>query len=151
MFWGVMAIIWIWDAITGYTTFERTHKYDILSYVLLAMPFIYPLVSLARGLSFPEMTSPVMPCSVVVFTIGLLLLFAHKVNMFLPHSGRFPVGKCHNSRPVSFLQRIFPEQSACRHQAESQIYQLAIDKRLHRTGCVADYYHVFRISSEELI
>ena len=34
MFWGVMAIIWIWDAITGYTTFERTHKYDILSYVL---------------------------------------------------------------------------------------------------------------------
>ena len=21
MFWGVMAIIWIWDAITGYTTF----------------------------------------------------------------------------------------------------------------------------------
>ena len=36
-----------------------THKYDILSYILLAMPFIYPLVSLARGLSFPEMTSPV--------------------------------------------------------------------------------------------
>ena len=56
MFWGVMAIIWIWDAITGYTTFEHTHKYDLLSYVLLAMPFIYPLVSLARGLSFPEMT-----------------------------------------------------------------------------------------------
>ena len=83
MFWGVMAIIWIWDTITGYTTFERTHKYDLLSYVLLAMPFIYPMVSLARGLSFPEMTSPVMPCSVVVFTIGLLLLFAHKVNMFL--------------------------------------------------------------------
>ena len=73
MFWGVMAIIWIWDAITGYTTFERTHKYDLLSYVLLAMPFIYPMVSLARGLSFPEMTSPVMPCSVVVFTIGLSL------------------------------------------------------------------------------
>ena len=77
MFWGVMAIIWIWDTITGYTTFERTHKYDLLSYVLLAMPFIY-LVSLARGLSFPEMTSPVMPCSVVVFTIGLLLLFAQR-------------------------------------------------------------------------
>ena len=53
MFWGVMAIIWVWDAITGYTTFERTHKYDVLSYVLLAMPFIYPMVSLARGLSFP--------------------------------------------------------------------------------------------------
>ena len=59
--------------------------------------------------------------------------------------------KCHNSRPVSFLQRIFPEQSAYRHQAESQIYQLAIDKRLRRTGCVADYYHFFGISSERLI
>ncbi|MBR8720779.1 hypothetical protein IX307_001934 [Bacteroides pyogenes] len=83
MFWGVMAVIWIWDLITGYTTFERMHKYDALSYFLLAMPFVYPLVSLARGLEFPEMTSPVMPCSVVVFTIGLLLLFARKVNMFL--------------------------------------------------------------------
>lgn len=83
IFWGFMALIWVWDAITGYTTFERTHKYDVLSYILLAMPFLYPLFSLARGLSFPEMTSPVMPCSVVVFTIGLLLLFSKKVNIFL--------------------------------------------------------------------
>ena len=128
MFWGVMAIIWIWDAITGYTTFERTHKYDLLSYVLLAMPFIYPLVSLARGLSFPEMTSPVMPCSVVVFTIGLLLLFAQKVNMFLV------LFLCHWSLI-----------------GLSKIYQLAVDRRLRRTGCVADYYHVFGISSERLI
>ena len=46
---------------------------------------------------------------------------------------------------------IFPEQSACRHQAESKIYQLAVDKRLRRTGRVADYYHVFGIGSEGLI
>ena len=83
MFWIVMATIWVWDAITGYTTFERTHKYDMLSYVLLALPFVYPLVSVARGLAFPGITSPVMPCSVTVFTIGLLLLFSRKVNMFL--------------------------------------------------------------------
>ncbi|GAE83297.1 DUF6064 family protein [Bacteroides reticulotermitis] len=83
LFWGVMAVIWVWDLITDYTTFERTYKYDFLSYILLAMPFVYPLVSLARGLTFPGMTSPVMPCSVVVFTIGLLLLFARRVNMFL--------------------------------------------------------------------
>ena len=127
MFWGVMAIIWIWDTITGYTTFERTHKYDLLSYVLLAMPFIYPMVSLARGLSFPEMTSPVMPCSVVVFTIGLLLLFAHKgkyvfgivplplvidriiQDLLLPDTGRLPFGKCDYSGTLSLLQRILPE------------------------------------------
>jgi len=83
LFWGVMAVIWIWDMISGYTTFERTRKYDKLSYFLLAMPFCYPLISLARGLSFPEMTSPVMPCSVVTFTIGLLLLHSKKVNIFL--------------------------------------------------------------------
>lgn len=83
LFWGIMVIIWVWDTVSGYTTFERTRKYDVLSYVLLIMPFVYPLVSLMRGLTFPEMTSPVMPCSVVVFTIGLLLLFARKVNMFL--------------------------------------------------------------------
>lgn len=78
-----MAVIWIWDTVTGYTTLERSRKYDVLAYILLAMPFVYPLLSLARGLTFPGITSPVMPCSVVVFTIGLLLLFARKVNMFL--------------------------------------------------------------------
>lgn len=83
MFWGMMALIWVWDTVTGYTTFERTRKYDVLSCVLLAMPFVYPLLSIARGLTFPGITSPVMPCSVVVFTIGLLLFFSRKVNMFL--------------------------------------------------------------------
>ena len=83
LFWGTMAVIWIWDTVTGYTTLERSRKYDVLAYILLAMPFVYPLLWLARGLTFPEITSPVMPCSVVVFTIGLLLLFARKVNMFL--------------------------------------------------------------------
>ena len=50
---------------------------------MLILPFVYPLVSIARGLIFPGITSPVMPCSVTVFTIGLLLLFSRKVNMFL--------------------------------------------------------------------
>ena len=50
---------------------------------MLILPFVYPLVSIARGLTFPGITSPVMPCSVTVFTIGLLLLFSRKVNMFL--------------------------------------------------------------------
>lgn len=83
LFWGVMAAIWICDTVTGYTTLERSRKYDTLAYILLAMPFVYPLLSLVRGLTFPGITSPVMPCSVVVYTIGLLLLFARKVNIFL--------------------------------------------------------------------
>ena len=28
-------------------------------------------------------TSPVMPCSVVVFTLGIMLLFSEKINLFL--------------------------------------------------------------------
>lgn len=83
MFWGVMVITWIWDTITEYTTSERTHKYDLLSYVLLAVPFICPMVSLACGLPFSKMTPPVISCSVVVSTTGLLLPFVHKVDMFL--------------------------------------------------------------------
>ena len=78
-----MSILWGWDALSGYTTFERTRKYDWLAYFLFAMPFIYPLISMARGLTFPEITSPVMPCSVVVFTIGLLLFFSKNINMFI--------------------------------------------------------------------
>ena len=66
LFWGVMAAVWIYDA-----------------FVLLAMPFVYPLLSLLRGLEFPMMTSPVMPCSVAVFTIGLLLAFPKRVNLFV--------------------------------------------------------------------
>lgn len=82
-FWGVLAAAWVWDLIAGYTQFERNFKYNKLAYILLLMPFFYPLFSWLRGLNFPETTSPVMPCSIVVFTIGLLLLFSRKVNLFI--------------------------------------------------------------------
>ena len=89
LFWGVMAAVWIYDATVGYTSFERTRRHDRFAFVLLAMPFVYPLLSLLRGLEFPMMTSPVMPCSVAVFTIGLMLAFSEQVNivlaMFLCH------------------------------------------------------------------
>ena len=42
--------IWLWDLITNYTPFERYHKYDKLTYILYAMPFLYPLLSWARGM-----------------------------------------------------------------------------------------------------
>ena len=66
-----------------YTQFGKNKKYSTLGYLLMVMPLIYPILSLARGLSFPEMTSPIMPCSVTTFTIGLLLLRSKKVNMFI--------------------------------------------------------------------
>lgn len=83
LFWGVMAAVWIYDIAVNYTTFERTRKHDRIAFVFYLIPFVYPLFSLLRGLEFPMVTSPVMPCSVAVFTIGLMLAFTHRINIFL--------------------------------------------------------------------
>lgn len=83
IFWGILALIWLWDLLTGYTSFERNRKYSYLVAILYVMPFLYPLLSWMRGMEFPMMTSTVMPCSVAVFTIGLLLGFSRKVNLLI--------------------------------------------------------------------
>ena len=82
-FWGIMAIFWIYDLKVNYTPFDRTHKHTALAVLLCMLPLAYPLFSIIRGMNFPMMTSPVMPCSVAVFTIGLLLAFSKRVNIFL--------------------------------------------------------------------
>ena len=40
IFWGILAIIWLWDLVTGYTTFERNNKHRYLVALLYAMPFV---------------------------------------------------------------------------------------------------------------
>ena len=82
-FWGIMAIFWIYDLKVNDTPFDRTHKHTALAVLLCMLPLAYPLFSIIRGMSFPMMTSPVMPCSIAVFTIGLLLAFSKRVNIFL--------------------------------------------------------------------
>ena len=83
LFWGIMCFFWIYDLIVDYTPFELNHKHKKLAVLLCFLPLAYPLFSVARGMDFPRMTSPVMPCSVAVFTIGLLLAFSQRVNLFL--------------------------------------------------------------------
>ena len=83
LFWGIMCFFWIYDLIVDYTPFELNHKHKKLAVLLCFLPLAYPLFSEARGMDFPMMTSPVMPCSVAVFTIGLLLAFSQRVNLFL--------------------------------------------------------------------
>jgi len=89
LFWGIMAVIWLYDLYADFTRFERTSRPNGFALLLYLMPLAYPLFSLARGLSFPMMTMPVMPCSVAVFTLGLMLAFSERVNivlaMFLCH------------------------------------------------------------------
>ena len=83
LFWGIMCFFWIYDLIVDYTPFELNHKHKKLAVLLCFLPLAYPLFSVARGMDFPMVTSPVMPCSVAVFTIGLLLAFSQRVNLFL--------------------------------------------------------------------
>ena len=83
IFWGIVACIWFYDLLKGDYTFERSYKFDKIAYVIYALPFIYPIISLSRGMQFPAITSPVMPCTVSIFTIGLLLSFSKKINLFL--------------------------------------------------------------------
>ena len=83
LFWGIMCFFWIYDLIVDYTPFELNHKHKKLAVLLCFLPLAYPLFSVARVMDFPMMTSPVMPCSVAVFTIGLLLAFSQRVNLFL--------------------------------------------------------------------
>lgn len=83
LFWGIMCFFWIYDLIIDYTPFELNHKHKKLAVLLCFLPLAYPLFSVARGMDFPMMTSPVMPCSVAIFTIGLLLAFSQRVNLFL--------------------------------------------------------------------
>ncbi len=89
LFWAVMGTLWIYDLAVGHASLHRTSRRNGFALLLFAMPLIYPLVSLALGRTFPEMTSPVMPCSVAVFTIGVMLAFSERVNivlaMFLCH------------------------------------------------------------------
>lgn len=83
LFWAVMGGIWLYDLAFGRTSLERSDKHNVFALLLLAMPLLYPFCSLALGRTFPMMTMPVMPCSVAVFTIGLMLAFTNRINIFL--------------------------------------------------------------------
>lgn len=89
LFWGIMGCIWVYDLIVKHASLEYTGKHNIFAAVLLVMPLLYPACSLLLGREFPMITSPIMPCSVAIFTIGLMLAFSERVNivlsMFLCH------------------------------------------------------------------
>ena len=89
MFWAIMGCIWVYDLVAKHASLERQHNHSGFALFLFAMPLIYPLCSLALGRVAPMITSPIMPCSVAVFTIALMLAFSERVNivlaMFLCH------------------------------------------------------------------
>ena len=82
IFWAIMGLMWIYDAAGG-GLLQYRRRHSRFAFVLLAMPVLYPLLSLALGRKFPVMTSSLMPCSVAVFTIGLMMEFSRKANIVL--------------------------------------------------------------------
>ena len=83
LIWGIMAAIWVYDAVTGYTSFERNRRHERTGMLFMLLPLAFPLISAARGMQFPMMASPVMPSSVALFTIGFMLAFSKRVNLFI--------------------------------------------------------------------
>ena len=83
LFWAIMGCIWVYDLAVGHASLQRTGNHKAFAALLFAMPLVYPLFSLLLGRTFPMITSPVMPCSVAVFTIGLMLAFSERVNIVL--------------------------------------------------------------------
>ena len=83
IYWGILAAAWVKDLAQDQTQFVYRDKFKFFGLFVLLLPLIYPLASIVRGLSFPYITTPVMPCTVAIYTIGLLLLFTRRVNIFI--------------------------------------------------------------------
>lgn len=83
LIWAIITAIWVYDVATGYTTFERNRKHGKLATLFMLLPLAFPAISAVRGMQFPMMTSPVMPSSVALFTIGFMLAFSQRVNLFI--------------------------------------------------------------------
>lgn len=83
IYWGILALAWVKDLVQNDTQFALRDKFKPFAVFVLLLPLMYPLASIMRGLTFPYITTPVMPCTVAIYTIGLLLLFTSRVNIFI--------------------------------------------------------------------
>ena len=124
IFWGVIALLWLWDLFTDYTPFERNPKYKVLVGVLYAMPFLYPLlfVGTRNGISHDDHHRDALLGSSFHHraTAGFLAqgqparhsvplpLGAHRLfqSLHLQDSRRPPAGKRHRTCHLSVLQEL---------------------------------------------
>lgn len=82
IFWCLMAISWIYDLVTKFSSFEKSGKYSVIGLVMLALPLAYPFFSVSRGMEFPQITTPVIPSAVALYMLGMLMTFNRKINFF---------------------------------------------------------------------
>ena len=81
-FWCMVAAAWVYDMVTKFSTFEKSGKYRWWGLVMLLLPLLYPVISLLRGMTFPEMTTPMLPSGVALYMLGMLMTFNSKINFF---------------------------------------------------------------------
>ena len=82
IFWCLVAASWVYDLATHYSSFQKSGKYRPWGVIMILLPLVYPVVSLLRGMSFPEMTTPMLPSGVALYMLGMLMTFNRKINFF---------------------------------------------------------------------
>lgn len=82
IFWCMIALSWIYDLATRFSTFQRSGKSGALGLVMLVLPLAYPFISVSRGLEFPQITTPMLPSAVALYMLGMLMTFNKKINFF---------------------------------------------------------------------
>ena len=82
IFWCLVAASWVYDLATDFSSFRKSGKYGILGLCMLVLPLFFPVVSIARGLEFPQIATPVLPSAVALYMLGMLMTFNSKINFF---------------------------------------------------------------------
>ena len=82
IFWCLIALSWLYDLATGFSTFQRSGKSEVWGIIMLVLPLAYPFISISRGLVFPQITTPMLPSSVALYMLGMLMAFNRKINFF---------------------------------------------------------------------
>lgn len=83
IFWCMVAAAWIYDLVTGFSSFSKSQgRYRFWGVLMLLLPLVCPLLSVARGLTFPEITTPMLPSGVALYMLGVLMAFNRKINFF---------------------------------------------------------------------
>lgn len=81
--WVLIGALWVYDTFDPKASPDRPNRHNPMAFALLAAPVAYPLFSLMLGRHWPEVMTPLMPCSLAVFMLGLLLGFRERINLIL--------------------------------------------------------------------
>ena len=82
IFWCMVAAAWVYDLATHFSSFQKSGKHVSWGVLMLILPLLYPVFSLIRGMSFPEMTTSMLPSGVALYMLGMLMTFNRKINFF---------------------------------------------------------------------